>query len=78
MDKKLIESAAREFIKSGKQTDKVEIRVGETSLDYVEVTFERKKLTITNESFRKAINANTISSYPAGEKCGACGGSGRA
>lgn len=78
MDKKLIESAAREFLNSGKSTDTVDIRVGATSLEYVEVTFERKKMVVTNETFNKSINANTISAYPSGEKCGACGGSGRA
>ncbi|WP_146012312.1 hypothetical protein [Janthinobacterium sp. AD80] len=78
MDKKLIESAAREFAYSGKLIDTVDIRVGTTSVEYVQVTFERKKMIPTNESFNKSINANTISAFPSGEKCGACGGSGRA
>jgi hypothetical protein len=78
MNNDVIKAAVAEFIKEGKQEAQLSFSFKGNPLEIFTVKFDRKNLSISNESMKFEARANTISALPSGASCSCCNGSGRA
>lgn len=77
MNKDVVKAAIVEFIKEGKYEDQMSFSFKDKPLEIYTVKFERKSLSVSNESMKFEARANTISALPSGARCNCCNGSGR-
>ena len=78
MNKKIVQTAAQDFLNSGKRAESFSFSISGNPLEMVVVRFERESLQVATESRKFEARANTISALPSGAQCGCCNGSGRA
>ncbi|MBD8625545.1 hypothetical protein IFT64_01190 [Oxalobacteraceae sp. CFBP 8753] len=77
MKKEVIKAAVAEFIKEGKYEDQMSFSFKDKPSEIYTVKFERRSLSISNESMKFEARSNTISALPSGARCDCCNGSGR-